>query len=112
MPAFLITWRPAGEIEGRGWPESNIRVLTKKLTKNGTVTEPWTFRSYRQAKKGNRVFLVRQGKQGQALFGYGRIINIPEPNERSVDVAFEALRVPSVDVLATEEELHKIASGR
>jgi 5-methylcytosine-specific restriction protein A len=112
MPAFLITWRPSGEIEGRGWPESNIRRLAKKLAAKGHVEELWPFQSHRMAKEGERVFLVRQGRRGHALFGYGRIAGIPSPYEGSVEVSFDVLTVPSEQVLATKEELHAITPAR
>lgn len=112
MPAFLITWRPSGEIEGHGWPESNIRRLTKKLAANGHVEELWPFQSYRLAEEGDRVFLVRQGRCGHALFGYGRIAKIPSPYKGSLKVSFDVLTVPSEQVLATKEELHAITRSR
>src|SRR5688500_7219330 len=112
MPAFLITWRPAGEIKGRGWAESNIRRLVNKLAENGTVRERWPFWAYRMAKEGNRVFLVRQGRRGHALLGYGRITKIPKPYKGSVVVSFDALHAPSVSVLATKGELHNITPAR
>ena len=112
MSAFLITWRPAGEVKGRGWAESNIQRLVDRLVKSGAVRESWPFSAYRMAKKGDRVFLVRQGRRGHALFGYGRIVTIPNPYKGSVVVSFEALYVPSASVLATQGDLHRITSAR
>jgi 5-methylcytosine-specific restriction protein A len=114
MSAYLITWRPDDEIKGRGWSERNIQKLVTRLRTSGTVKESWPFQSYVMAKKEKecRVFLVRQGGRGHALFGYGRVTRIPEPYKGKVDITFDELTVPSIAVLATGKELHEITRER
>ena len=114
MTAYLITWRPNDEIKGRGWSERNIQKLVTRLRTSGTVKEPWPFQSYVMAKqeKECRVFLVRQGRRGHVLFGYGRVTRIPSPYRGKVDITFDELTVPSIAVLATKGELHKITRER
>lgn len=114
MSAYLITWRPDDEIEGRGWSERNIQKLVTRLRTSGTVKERWPFQSHVMAKKEKecRVFLVRQGRRGHVLFGYGRVTRVPEPYKGKVDITFDELTVPSIAVLATGKELHKITRER
>jgi hypothetical protein len=112
MTAFLITWRPTGELKGSGWPEAELLKLVRKHAQQGTVVEPWTFRPYRIAKKGDRIFLIRQGNRGHVLFGYGRISEIPKPYEESVDVKFEGLVDPGSQAFATDANLNAITNER
>jgi HNH endonuclease len=112
MSAFLITWRPTGEIEGSGWPEPKLLALVNKFVRQGSAVEPWTFRPYRIAKEGDRVFLNRQGHRGHALFGYGRISAIPKPYRGLVDVRFEGLVNPALATFATPSDLKAITTER
>lgn len=111
-PAYLITWKPDTENKEKGWPEESLKKLYEQLRDKGEVQEVWRFSRRKGVKPGERVYLVRQGRRGQALLGFGHIVEVPEPGStKSARISFEALVNPtSIKVFATQDELHSITS--
>lgn len=112
MPSFLVTFKPATENPERGWPLEKLRQLVQQHHEHGPATGEWRFRN-RKAVPNDRVFLVRQGKDGAAIIGYGRVIGAPSKHVDTgrAPVEFEELVDPVTHVLARSEELETIAGG-
>lgn len=111
-PAYLITWKPDTENKEKGWPEASLKKLYEKLRDKGDVQEVWRFSRHKGVKPGERVYLVRQGRRGQALLGFGHIVEAPKPSgARNARISFEALVNPTSEkVFATQDELRSITS--
>jgi len=113
MPAYLISWKPASENKEYGWPEEELIALADRLRTTGVAQEGWSFLRHEDVKVGERVFLLRQGKRGQGILGYGEIAKLPKPSEENTLVSFDVLLSPrSKTVLATEGELHALADPK
>jgi 5-methylcytosine-specific restriction protein A len=112
MTSYLICWKPATENTAKGWPEEKLVALFDGLQKSGTAQEPWRFSRRKGVAVGERVFLLRQGRRGQAILGYGRVAALPKENDDQTTVSFELLVNPrSKSVLATQQELQSIVAG-
>ena len=72
MASFLITYKPYEENPKQGWPPNKLQNLIIRLNKNGTVQQRWRFKDT-HSNRGDRVFLLIQGKLGPAIIGYGRV---------------------------------------
>jgi 5-methylcytosine-specific restriction protein A len=113
MPSYLISWKLAIENEERGWPVEDLIALSERLRQTGAAQERWRFRRRDGVKVGERVFVVRQGRAGHAIIGYGKVAEIPKRNDGYTAVSFDILLNPtSKSVLATEDELHAITTKR
>jgi hypothetical protein len=66
--AFLLTWKESG------WPHSNILRMFRIYQEQGFVEEDWRFHAHRQAKSGDRVWLLKQGAGPKGIFGVGKIL--------------------------------------
>jgi 5-methylcytosine-specific restriction endonuclease McrA len=110
MTAYLITFKPQTENSERGWPVEKLAALANRVRKLGSARESWRFNRRKDVKVGERVFLLRQGRQGHAILGYGRVAELPKDNaNRMTVVEFEALINPLLRaVYATADELHQI----
>ncbi|MGJ0486141.1 MAG: HNH endonuclease [Methylomicrobium sp.] len=113
MTAYLICWKPATENPDQGWPEENLAALAETVSKNGSAIESWRFHKQKGLTVGERVFLVRQGKRGHAILGYGTIGALLPGPDSYVPVLFEALVDPNSNlVFATSAELQEIKAGK
>lgn len=112
-PAYLITWKPLSENKEKGWPEESLKALYDQLKVAGCAYEPWRFARQKGVKPGQRVYLLRQGKKGHALLGFGHITESHEPlKQKTARISFEALVNPMSDrVFATQDQLHAIQSS-
>lgn len=109
MTAYLITWKSNTENKKNGWPEHELSRLVQSLESTGKAIEPWRFSRRSGLVVGERVFLLRQGRKGHAILGYGRIADLPKPGDVRVPISFDMLVEPSLgDVLATQEEIREI----
>jgi 5-methylcytosine-specific restriction protein A len=94
-----------------GWPEENLAALAEERVKTGVAQEIWRFARRKGVKVGERVFLLRQGRRGQAIIGYGNVAKLPAAKDGFTMVSFEVLLNPrSNTVLASQEELHSITT--
>jgi 5-methylcytosine-specific restriction protein A len=113
MTSYLIAWKPQSENKDKGWPEEELNALARTLRRTGRALEPWRFRRKRGVQIGERVFLVRQGKRGHAVLGYGTVAGPIDQPDGFTTVSFQALMdTRSREVLATAEELHEISQSR
>jgi 5-methylcytosine-specific restriction protein A len=107
MKSFLITFKPASENAERGWPMESLLKLVQRQAAGERVVEDWRFRNQKDVSLGDRVFLLRQGKGGPAIIGYGTVIGAPEnlTGTWQVPIEFEVLLNPTTHVLADKAEL-------
>lgn len=113
MSSYLISWKSLLENPEKGWPEEKLAKLAHSVRENGPRIEPWRFNRKKGLVVGERIFLVRQGKRGHAILGYGRIHAIPMSSDDRISIIFEALVDPTSDkVFATADELQKINAGK
>lgn len=103
MPSFLITFKPATENVERGWPMEKYKALLARFQRDGRAVEHWRFRN-KHAKRGDRVFLLLQGKHGPALIGYGTVA--ARVREGQAPVQFELLLDPHAETLAGRGDLN------
>jgi len=113
MKSFLITFKPSTENRERGWPLQELQKLVRRFRAGERVEEEWRFRNYKAASLGDRVFLLRQGKGGPVIIGYGRVAGKPEKDEEAwcVTIRFESIVDPSLEVLANRDELLAMDGG-
>lgn len=114
MPSYLITWRPLSET-ARGWSADNLDHLAALLSQGRPAAEDWRMTRAAGVKKGERVFLIRQGKRGLALIGWGRIGTPTRriDGKRRAEVIFEAVARPNHnEVFATRAELERITTKK
>lgn len=107
MAAFWLTFKPLGPDAPKGWPREHLADLVARFRRNPEgATEWWRIASYRTAKRGDRVYLFKQGKGSRGIFGVGTIGAGPElrnePNDQEtgryrVNVRFESLVDPGED---------------
>src|SRR5260370_4916366 len=114
MRSFLITFKPATENPERGWPLEELQRLVRHRRAGERVEEKWRFRNRKDVSLGDRVFLLRQGKAGPAVIGYGEVSGEPENNagKWQVPVPFESIVDPTTEVLANRQDLLAIHGGQ
>lgn len=107
MSSFLITFKPASENRDRGWPLEKLERLVVRLNDGEEVVEDWRFRNRKDVSVGDRVFLLRQGKGGPAIIGYGKTAGPPknEDGHWQVPIHFERLVDSTREVFASKNDL-------
>jgi hypothetical protein len=110
VSSFLITFKPATENRGRGWPLEKLQQLVRRLNKGEEVVEDWRFHNRKDVSVGDRVFLLRQGRGGPAIIGYGNTAGKPKKVDGRwrVAIRFEALVDPTREVFASKSDLDAI----
>ena len=114
MKSFLITFKPATENPERGWPLAELQRLVSRRRAGERVEQMWRFHNRKDVSTGDRVFLLRQGKAGPAIIGYGKVTGEPENNTGNwqAPVQFESIVDPTTEVLANREDLLAIDGGK
>jgi hypothetical protein len=110
MQSFLITYKPATENPKSGWPIKEVQRLVKICHKQGWAEEDWRFRSLKKVSLGDRIFLLLQGKCGPAIIGFGNVVGFPSNHDNvpRIRVRFESIVDPTIEVMASKEELLRI----
>ena len=62
---FLITWNP------RVYPWRDLRADIRKLRRAGALRADWSCARSKQIRRGDRVFLLRQGVEPRGIVGSG-----------------------------------------
>ena len=108
---FLITWKPHAEYPESNWPDSELRKRVESFRKYGRTKETWPFASGRKASAGDRVFLLRQGKLGPTIFGYGLLSKNPRKikDQWFADIDFEGIVDPATEVYASRSEVRSVS---
>jgi len=114
MNSFLVTFKPSTESAERGWPIEELQRMVKRHKSGEHFAEPWRFANQKDVSLGDRVFALRQGKAGPAIFGYGSIAGAPARHGGPLrfPVEFGVIVDPENEVLITREELLAIPEGR
>jgi hypothetical protein len=73
VTAFLLTWKESG------WPHENIVRMANQCKTLGYVEEPWRIAASKMARRGDRVWVLRQGQGPKGIFGVGCISAEPAP---------------------------------
>ena len=113
---FLLTWKEDQ------WPHKKLLRLVNTFKAEEEVEDVWRFKSHKKAKVGDRVFIMKQGKNPRGLFGSGRITGKPFQNKNMtnkagqhpwcVDVTFDQLVDPKKTLLVPYEELSRFYPER
>jgi 5-methylcytosine-specific restriction protein A len=65
MSTYLLTWNPAK------WPWDDLDDCIQDIQKNGIHSDRWSCGRSRKIVEGDRVFLIRQGKEPRGIVGSG-----------------------------------------
>ena len=65
MSTYLLTWNPAK------WPWDDLADCIQVIHKNGVYSDRWSCGHSRKIVEGDRVFLIRQGKEPRGIVGSG-----------------------------------------
>jgi putative restriction endonuclease len=84
MSAFLLTWRDIH------WPYTRIERMVQIFGRKGYVIEPWKILAHKQAKKGDRVWLLKQGEGEKFIFGAGNLLDAPTCRQFDREAAYGA----------------------
>jgi hypothetical protein len=110
---FLFTWSP------RVWPYEKLRALIDDFEAGRAAVEGWTCAAYRSIKKGDRAYVLKQGRGPCGVFGIA-VVNGParkSPNPRSgrgkyyVPLKFETLLDPTNGFLITKDRLLRLGAA-
>lgn len=113
MNSFLVTFKPSTENPERGWPIEELQHVVRRHQRGEQFVEPWRFANQKDLSVGDRVFALRQGKGGPAIFGYGSIVGAPARRSGTLraPVEFDVIVDPETEVLVTRKELSAIPSS-
>jgi HNH endonuclease len=114
MNGFLITFKPRTESPRRGWDMQSMLTLARRVQKSDRpVVDPWRFYNKRDAKVGDRAFLLLQGKLGPSIIGYGKLTHQSSRKGQKPwrGIAFEKLVDPERQTLVAKEKLLAIAGS-
>ena len=65
MSTYLLTWNPAK------WPWDDLDDCIQEIRKHGVHSDQWSCGHSRKIVEGDRVFLIRQGKEPRGIVGSG-----------------------------------------
>ena len=107
MAAFLLTWNP----EKVPWPD--LSRMARRVRKGERVRDRWSCARSKQIRRGDRLFMLRQGNEPRGLFASGRALTdwYEGPNWRGpgychyVDFAYDMLLDPLREALLPRDEL-------
>jgi Domain of unknown function (DUF3883) len=109
MTAFLLTWKESG------WPYENIVRMVNEIEANGHVDEPWRIVAHNLAKRGDRVWVLKQGRGPKGVFGVGEITGPPTRGEAGngkiqwmAPIRFNAFVDPKQQLLIDEKTVSTI----
>lgn len=113
MSSYLLTWNP------EKWSQEELEKYYEKYKSNEVVK--WSCGNTKKIISGDYFYLLKQGKYGSGIIGYGNIVSSPY-NEKHydveyaskgklalfIDIRFEYLQKPSSPILIEREELQKL----
>lgn len=107
VPAFLLTWNP------EKFPWSDLSRMAKRVRRGERVRDRWSCARSKQIRRGDRLFMLRQGSEPRGLFASGRALTdwYEGPDWRGpgychyVDLAYDKLLDPVRDGLLPRDEL-------
>jgi len=107
MPAFLLTWSP----ERFAWID--LPRMASHVRRGRRVCDSWSCARSKQIRRGDRLFMLRQGAEPRGLFASGRASTdwYEGPNWRGpgychyVDLVYDVLLDPARDAILPREAL-------
>lgn len=107
VAAFLLTWNP----EKVPWPD--LSRMARRVRRGERVHDRWSCARSKQIRRGDRLFMLRQGSEPRGLFASGRALGdwYEGPNWRGpgychyVDLAYDRLLDPEREALLPREAL-------
>lgn len=115
MPTFLLTWNPAR------WQWGDFAAEARVLKRGGKFAGHWSCGNQTHIRKGDRVFLMKQGPKPRGIVAAGWVTS-DKPYEaehwekerrkkgkpaRYVDIDFEAILNPETEPILGVEQLSK-----
>lgn len=108
MSAYLLTWNP------KRW-EWDLSDEIRELKRKGFVDLKWSCGNTKRIRRGDRIFLLRQGKEPRGIMGSGTVTSPPHRDAHwdeqrrgqalYVSVRFDALVDPEKDGVLTLDRL-------
>jgi len=107
MPAFLLTWSP----QRFAW--TDLPQMARRVRRGLRVRDCWSCARSKQIRRGDRLFMLRQGAEPRGLFGSGRALSdwYEGPNWRGpgychyADLVYDVLLDPARDAILPREAL-------
>lgn len=65
MPAFLLTWSPLR------YDWTDLPAMARRVRQGRRVLDRWSCARSKQIRKGDRLFMLRQGAEPRGIFGSG-----------------------------------------
>jgi 5-methylcytosine-specific restriction protein A len=114
MPTYLLTWNP----KNWNWKELEKTVQRIRRHPQAEVRDQWSCARSHQIKKGDRLFIMKQGREPRGIFGSGWATTDAfkdEPwSDRSqsgfcmyVKLKWDALVDPNAEPILSREELNR-----
>jgi hypothetical protein len=111
VATFLLTWNPAKV----AW--TDLARMARRVRRGERVRDRWSCARGKQIRRGDRLFMLRQGAEPRGLFASGRATTdwYEGPNWHGpgychyVDLVYDVLLDPGRDLLLPRDELR---SGR
>jgi hypothetical protein len=98
MATYLLTWNPIQF----DWEE--IDELSQKVKSGESVVDSWTCGNTKRIKRGDRIFLLRQGAEPKGICASGRVVegssegdNWKGDPSQFIEVEFDTLLNPETD---------------
>jgi uncharacterized protein (DUF433 family) len=119
MPTFLLTWNPAK------WQWGDFLAEARVLKRGGKFAGHWSCGNSTQLRKGDRVFMMKQGPKPRGIVAAGWVTS-DEPYDathwekdkrrtgkaaRYVDIDFDVILNPETEPILGVEQLSKGALG-
>jgi 5-methylcytosine-specific restriction protein A len=109
---FLITWNPTK------WEWTDLRENLDFLEKIGYIESSWSCGNSKNIKKGDRIFLMRVGKEPKGLMGSGYAKSshyvaphwdkTPGKTAHYIDIEFDVLINPEINNIFSKDLLDKV----
>jgi hypothetical protein len=110
MPAFLLTWSPLR------YDWKDLRAMARRVQSGRRVADTWSCARGKQIRKGDRLFMLRQGAEPRGIFGSGWATTdwYEDANWRGpgycnyLDLVYDVLLDPATDAILPREALRAL----
>ena len=110
MKTFLFAWNP------NKWDWTTLEQSIEEIKKTGKITDKWSVVSHKKIKPGDRVFLMRLGKEPKGIMASGFVSSSPFLSKHwggedklvyRVMIDFEVILNPDIEPLLSLDILNK-----
>ncbi|HEX9576358.1 MAG TPA: hypothetical protein VF993_01300 [Myxococcales bacterium] len=107
MPSFLLTWSPLR------YDWTDLPAMARRVRKGRRVLDRWSCARSKQIRKGDRLFMLRQGAEPRGIFASGWAVSdwYEDANWRGpgccnyLDLVYDALLDPATEAILPREAL-------